>query len=133
MEDSHFKLSNGVEVPLVDDQTYLPFVLDNGVKCLVISDPFAETAAAAVCISVGSFSDSIPGLAHFLEHMCFLGTEKFPDENSFGAFLNENGGASNAYTASEQTNYHFQVKASALKDALHRFSTFFTCPLFTAS
>ena len=54
MEDSHFKLSNGVEIPLVDDQTYLPFVLDNGVKCLVISDPFAETAAAAVCISVGS-------------------------------------------------------------------------------
>jgi insulysin len=133
MSDAPYKLSNGVEIPLVDDQVYFPLTLENGLKVLVVSDPHAETAAASVCVSVGCFSDPIPGLAHFLEHMLFLGTETYPDENSFGAFLNENGGASNAYTASEQTNYHFQVKASALKDALHRFSTFFTCPLFTAS
>ena len=65
--------------------------------------------------------------------MCFLGTEKYPDENSFGAFLNEHGGSSNAYTASEETNYHFEVMSSSLREALARFATFFTCPLFTAS
>ena len=38
------------------------------------------------------------GLAHFLEHMLFLGTEKYPDPSSFDEFLNENSGYSNAYT-----------------------------------
>ena len=47
--------------------------------------------------------------------------------------MSEHGGSSNAYTASEQTNYHFEVAPDALRATLHRFSAFFTCPLFTAS
>lgn len=91
-------------------------------------------SAAALQVSVGSFSDGeIDGLAHFCEHMCFLGTEKFPDESSFSVFLNEHGGNSNAYTASEATNYHFDVVSDQLKGAFERFSSFFTCPLFTES
>jgi insulysin len=93
-------------------------------------------AAAALQVSVGSFSDGdVEGLAHFCEHMCFLGTEKFPDENSFSAFLNENGGSSNAYTANEVTNYQFDLAAGSgkLREALERFASFFSCPLFTES
>lgn len=91
-------------------------------------------SAAALQVSVGSFSDGeIDGLAHFCEHMCFLGTEKFPDESSFSVFLNEHGGNSNAYTASEATNYHFDIVSEQLKGAFERFSSFFTCPLFTES
>ena len=63
--------------------------------------------------------------------MLFLGTEKYPDENSYSSFLNEHGGYSNAYTASEATNYHFCVANNGLKEALDRFSSFFICPLFT--
>jgi predicted Zn-dependent peptidase len=46
-------------------------------------------AAAALCVSVGSFSDPkhVPGMAHFLEHMVFMGSEKFPDENDFNSFI----------------------------------------------
>ena len=33
-----------------------------------------------------------PGLAHFLEHMLRLGTEKYPDENEWVAFISSNGG-----------------------------------------
>jgi hypothetical protein len=47
--------------------------------------------------------------------MLFLGTEKYPDENSYSAFLNQHGGNSNAYTASEYTNYYFDVQASFLE------------------
>ena len=40
-------------------------------------------AAAGMCVQVGSFSDPMEaqGLAHFLEHMVFMGSEKYPEEN----------------------------------------------------
>ena len=45
------------------------------VKVMVISDPNATKAAAAMSVDVGAASDpaDLPGLAHFLEHMLFLG------------------------------------------------------------
>lgn len=46
-------------------------------------------AAAALCVNVGSFSDpsDLPGLAHFLEHMVFMGSSKYPEENAFDEYL----------------------------------------------
>lgn len=46
-----------------------------------------------------------------VQHMVFLGTERYPVEGSYEAFLNEHGGSSNAYTAMEDTNYYFSVRA----------------------
>ncbi len=40
------------------------------------------------------------GLAHFLEHMLFLGTEKYPDQAEYKEYLGKNSGSSNAYTGS---------------------------------
>lgn len=62
----------------------------------------------------------IPGLAHFCEHMLFLGTEKFPSENEYNKYLSEHSGGSNAYTASDHTNYYFDVAPDAFKGALDR-------------
>ena len=75
--------------------------------------------------------ESRQGLAHFLEHMLFLGTKKFPEAGEYGKYLKTNGGYSNAYTASDITNYHFQVYHDAFEGALDRFSQFFIAPLFT--
>ena len=72
-------------------------------------------------------------MAHFTEHMLFLGTEKYPDENSYSSFLQKHGGHSNAYTAGESTNYYFDVVHNHLEEALDRFSQFFVAPLFTES
>lgn len=54
----------------------------------------------------------IPGLAHFCEHMLFLGTEKFPDENGYSSFLSKNGGSSNAatYVRFDVANWNQQLK-----------------------
>ena len=51
-------------------------------------------------VGVGSLSDpaNMQGLSHYLEHMLFMGSEKFPDENDYDSFLSKNGGGSNAYT-----------------------------------
>lgn len=62
-----------------------------------------------VNVGYSSDPDTLPGLAHFLEHMLFLGTEKYPDEGYYQAFLQERGGSSNAYTDFEHTNFFFDV------------------------
>ncbi|KAK3039890.1 hypothetical protein RJ639_028283, partial [Escallonia herrerae] len=94
----------------------------------------SKKAAAALCVGMGSFSDplDVQGLAHFLEHMLFMGSTGFPDENEYDSYLSKHGGSSNAYTETEHTCYHFEVKGEFLKGALRRFSQFFISPLVKA-
>lgn len=73
----------------------------------------------------------LPGLAHFCEHMLFLGTKKYPEVNSYNQYLSLNGGASNATTHPDHTNYYFDVDPDKLEGALDCFSQFFIAPLFT--
>ena len=90
-------------------------------------------AAAAMDVQVGHMSDpeELPGLAHFCEHMLFLGTGKFPEENSFQKYIQSHGGNDNAFTSSDYTDYYFDVTHGHLEGALDRFSQFFISPLFT--
>jgi insulysin len=130
-----FKLSETVEVSAEDERAYRSFTLPNDIQVLVVSDPETDKASAAMDIHIGHLCDpeDLPGLAHFLEHMLFLGTEKYPDENSYSTFLSEHGGMSNAFTAMENTNYYFDVNHPHLEGALDRFAQFFISPLFTES
>lgn len=91
-----------------------------------------KKAAAALSVGVGHFSDpqSLQGLSHYLEHMLFMGSEKYPDENEYDAFLSAHSGSSNAYTEEEATTFHFDCAPSSLEQALDRFAQFFVCPLF---
>ncbi|GIY21913.1 insulin-degrading enzyme [Caerostris extrusa] len=116
-----------------DARQYRGLELRNGMKVLLISDPSTDKSAAALDVQIGSMSEprEFPGLAHFCEHMLFLGTEKYPSENDYNKFLREHGGSSNAYTAEGNTCYYFDVSPNFLKEALDRFAQFFLCPLFT--
>ena len=80
----------------------------------------------------GSFEDPehFHGLAHFCEHMLFLGTKNRP-ENEYTKYLTENGGTRNAATAEDSTFFYFDVKNQALEGALELFSEFFECPTFS--
>ncbi|UYV75847.1 hypothetical protein LAZ67_13001551 [Cordylochernes scorpioides] len=85
--------------------------------------------------------EEIPGLAHFCEHMLFLGTEKYPKENEYAKYLSEHSGHFNAHTCANNTCYFFDVDPTFLDHALDRsikfnvfvsrFAQFFLCPLFT--
>lgn len=116
-----------------------------------------KKAACALCIDVGYFSDpsEIQGLAHllgvicfllslhfnstiffhefsvivFLEHLIFMGSEKYPDENEFEQFIQNSGGSDNASTNNERTVFYFQVREHLLDDALDRFSYLIKAPL----
>ena len=118
----------------VDRRTYRAIELKNGLQALLIHDPRAKKSAAALDIRVGSLADPAPhqGLAHFLEHMLFLGTEKYPQVGEYDKYLAEFQGYNNAFTAREHTNYHFEVNHDGFRGALDRFGQFFIAPLFNA-
>uniref|UniRef100_A0A0D6QRY2 Insulin-degrading enzyme-like 1, peroxisomal n=1 Tax=Araucaria cunninghamii TaxID=56994 RepID=A0A0D6QRY2_ARACU len=118
---------------LNDKREYKRLLLRNSLKVLLISDPDTDKAAAAMDVSIGAFSDpkGLEGLAHFLEHMLFYASEKYPKEDSYMQYLTEHGGRSNAFTDSEHTNFHFDVNAGYLEEALDRFAQFFICPLLS--
>ncbi|MGA8163427.1 MAG: insulinase family protein [Waddliaceae bacterium] len=109
--------------------------LANGLEAYLISDPAANVSGALLSVNVGSWDDpaEYPGIAHFLEHMLFLGTKRYPKESEYQQFINENGGETNAFTASSTTNYLFTVNNDVFEEGLKRFSSFFKEPLFNPS
>lgn len=93
--------------------------------------PEEKLAAVALSVGVGSFSDpsNIPGLAHFLEHMVFMGSEKFAGENDFDDFVKRHGGYDNASTECEATNFYFECQEKKLLRTMDMFAQFFIAPL----
>ena len=117
----------------LDKSEIRTLVLDNGIRVYLLSDPKFNVSAASMSVEVGSLQDpnERQGLAHFLEHMLFLGTKKYPDVDEYSTYLKTYGGYSNAYTAGDHTNYQFQVLPDGYEGALDRFAQFFISPLFT--
>lgn len=110
-------------------------LLENGLQAYIISDPLTKQSAAVMSVRTGSFADpdEYPGIAHFLEHMLFLGTKKYPKESEFDRYLSEHGGMSNAFTGGDFTSYLFAVNNEGFVEALDRFASFFKEPLFNPS
>jgi insulysin len=73
------------------------------------------------------------GFAHYLEHMLFLGTSKYPAEQDFQRHISDHGGSLNAFTASDHTMYYFSIDPEALEGGLDRLAQFFISPLFSES
>jgi secreted Zn-dependent insulinase-like peptidase len=67
-----------MEKPLLDNRSYRVIQLPNQLEILLVHDPDTDKAAAAMDVNVGSLSDpdDLPGTAHAVEHLCFLGTKK---------------------------------------------------------
>ncbi|MCB1180840.1 MAG: insulinase family protein [Chlamydiia bacterium] len=109
--------------------------LNNGLEAYLISDPDTTESGAALSVGVGTWDDpeARPGMAHFVEHMLFMGTKKYPDENGYSRFLDAHGGKRNAFTMTDRTVYMFSIEAKAFDQALDRFSQFFISPLFNSS
>ncbi|KAI1982444.1 metalloprotease [Ophidiomyces ophidiicola] len=109
------RVADNVEKPVVDDRSYRVIKLANKLEALLVHDPNTDKASASVNVNVGNFSDAddMPGMAHAVEHLLFMGTEKYPGENDYNQYLAAHSGHSNAYTAATETNYYFEVAATA--------------------
>ncbi|KAK4530470.1 hypothetical protein CCYA_CCYA04G1327 [Cyanidiococcus yangmingshanensis] len=119
--------------PDIDERSYCYFRLaTNDLRVLLVRDPEADRAAASMSVGVGHLQDpdDRAGLAHFCEHMCFLGSEKYPDEGAYHEHIARHGGHANAFTSLEETNYAFEIGPEQLLDTLDRFAQCFLHPRF---
>ena len=132
-------IENKATVPLLTpslaEAKVLKIRLKNGLEAYLISDPNVEKSSAVMTVRVGSWDEpkDYPGLAHFLEHMLFLGTKKYPQESEYDRYITEHGGSTNAFTANDHTSFIFTIDNSAFEEALDRFSSFYKEPLFNPS
>ncbi len=96
--------------PVVSD-----FTLDNGMRAVVIEDHRAPVVTHMVWYKVGS-ADEPPGktgIAHYLEHLMFKGTEKIAP-GQFSKIIAENGGEDNAFTSRDYTAYFQRIAKDRL-------------------
>jgi len=99
-----------------DFKKYRTITLGNGLRVLLIHNENATKSAVALAVNAGHFNDpkDRQGLAHFLEHLLFLGTEKYPDGSEYQKFISQYGGCENALTAPEKNYFFFYCNRAHL-------------------
>ena len=107
--------------------------LDNGMQVILISDPLSKYGAVSVTIPAGQRNSptAFAGLPHALEHAVFLGSQKFPISGEYRKFVKSNQGWMNGSTRTDNTRYHFQVRADALESGMERLSDLLFHPLLS--
>ena len=115
-----------------DGRSYQLCRAASGLLCLLISDPAADAASCVVQFGVGSHDEPahLPGLAHLLEHMLFMGSAGYPRAGSFPQLISEWSGRFNASTAAERTRYHFSVNPAGLEACFAQLTDMLVAPLF---
>ena len=88
-------------------------VLKNGLRVVTIPMKDNPTATVLVLVEAGSKYETkkVNGISHFLEHMCFKGTEKRPKAIDISKELDSLGSQYNAFTAQEYTGYYAKSDA----------------------
>lgn len=96
--------------------------LANGLQLTLRHAPRLKRSAAALRVHAGSHDapGKWPGLAHFLEHLFFLGTPRFPLDDGLMRYVQALGGLVNASTRERTTDFFFEVPPSALAGGLER-------------
>ena len=92
------------------------FTLDNGLQVVVINNSRAPIVTHMIWYKVGA-ADEPPGksgVAHFLEHLMFKGTDKL-EPGEFSEIVARNGGQENAFTSWDYTGYYQTVAADRLE------------------
>eukprot|EP00397_Hematodinium_sp_SG-2012_P004777 GEMP01004791.1.p1 GENE.GEMP01004791.1~~GEMP01004791.1.p1 ORF type:complete len:1021 (+),score=263.05 GEMP01004791.1:114-3176(+) len=121
-----------VRRPINDNRRYVHTQLSNGVKVVAVQDDKAQHASFSMLVQAGSYEDpkDFPGLAHFCEHMLFLGSEKYTSPTAFSNHQSQFGGNHNAFTENENTVYFNTITPAGFEKGLDIFAQFFIAPSF---
>lgn len=101
--------------PALAANSVTTFRLDNGMDLVVIEDHRAPVVVNMVWYRVGAADEpkGKSGIAHFLEHLMFKGTDDIPP-GEFSKIVAANGGSDNAFTSLDYTGYFQRVAADRL-------------------
>jgi insulysin len=118
--------------PQFDLRNYIGGNLINNIKYIIITDTTLDKTHITVNIKAGSYNEptNYDGLAHFLEHMLFMGSEKYPEETFFMDKIAKYSGYHNAYTEPTETCYYLGFSHEGFNEIIDIFSRFFIDPLF---
>ncbi|WP_095163112.1 pyrroloquinoline quinone biosynthesis protein PqqF [Pseudomonas sp. Irchel 3F5] len=106
--------------------------LANGLQVTLRHAPQLKRCAAAVRVQAGSHDAprAWPGLAHFLEHLFFLGNQRFAPEDGLMRYVQQHGGQVNASTRERATEFFFEVPPEAFAGGLERLCQMLAHPQF---
>ncbi|PRA26084.1 pyrroloquinoline quinone biosynthesis protein PqqF [Pseudomonas poae] len=109
---------------------HLHLTLANGLRVSLRHAPRLKRCAAVLRVAAGSHDVPLawPGLAHFLEHLLFLGTEGFPAGEGLMAYVQRQGGQVNASTRERTTDFFFELPEPCFADGLERLADMLTHP-----
>ncbi|WP_395611315.1 pyrroloquinoline quinone biosynthesis protein PqqF [Pseudomonas sp. B22129] len=112
---------------------HLHLTLANGLRVSLRHAPRLKRCAAVLRVAAGSHDVPLawPGLAHFLEHLLFLGTERFPTGEGLMAYVQRHGGQVNASTRERTTDFFFELPVASCKGGLERLGDMLTHPRLT--
>lgn len=104
--------------------------LANGLRVTLLHAPRLKRCAAALRVTAGSHDVPLawPGLAHFLEHLLFLRTERFPTNEGLMAYVQRHGGQVNASTRERTTEFFFELPVATFSDGLERLADMLANP-----
>ncbi|MBO0495535.1 pyrroloquinoline quinone biosynthesis protein PqqF [Pseudomonas sp. Marseille-Q1929] len=107
--------------------------LANGLRVTLLHAPRLKRCAAALQVAAGSHDVPLawPGLAHFLEHLLFLETERFPTNEGLMAYVQRHGGQVNASTRERTTDFFFELPVATFADGLERLADMLANPRLT--
>ena len=96
--------------------------LANGALLRAQQQPWTQQVGVCLRVAAGSHDEpaAYPGLAHFLEHLLFLGSRDYPVDQGLMAFVQRHGGLVNASTQARHTDFVCEVPAELLQTALMR-------------
>lgn len=117
------------------DQPFQKTTLPNGLRVLTASMPHTRSVSASIYVGAGSRYETPEeaGLAHFLEHICFKGTEAYPSPQVISQAIDGVGGSINAATDRELTVFYCKVAHPYLALALDVLGDLVRRPLLEAS
>ncbi len=95
-------------------------ILANGLRVLTIPMPSLESVTVLAMVNAGSRYETknISGIAHFLEHMAFKGTEKRPSAIDISSIVDGMGGECNAFTSKETVGYYIKSAKARMETSI---------------
>lgn len=118
-----------IDLAINDNREIRGIILKNKIKMVLISDKDINRSICSIGVGAGYLQDKFEGTAHFLEHLVFMGSEKYPERNEYTSYIQVCGGTYNAFTSDNMTIYYLELDTSFLKKGIEMLSWFFKKPI----